>query len=53
MKVRSTYHVIPKIDAVSFMRKQHDKIDTDISRTYFDEMKKYFSKGLKQAAGKK
>jgi hypothetical protein len=53
MKTESNYHVIPKIDAMDFKRKHCNKIDTDIPQMDFDEMKEYFSKGIKQAADKK
>jgi hypothetical protein len=54
MKARSNYHVILKIDAMDFMRKHCNKISTEISQMDFDEMKEYFSKGIKkQAADKK
>jgi hypothetical protein len=53
MKARPNYHVISKINAMGFMRKQHNKIGADFTQVDFDEMKKYFSTGLKQAADKK
>lgn len=39
---------------MDFMRKHCNKISTEISQMDFDEMKEYFSKGIKkQAADKK